>query len=646
MSEPSILDTKLRNRITRFLHTGNEIPKYYPGCWQKYFENDHFKAIDELLDKEPKNHEVVDIIVKAYKSGWCTRFETIAYALTKCLVKGHADVKEATYKAASEICTTPEKMMMFNKFTRTLKTGNGRGWCKHVKEWYTKKDPMELAKEMTRVRGRHGRSHKILLKKSHVKIAENDHARDAVVKYAIFGLKRAKKELSNAEGTKEIFDYIQKVEDMRHCEDPVAAAAMAVEHKFTLDHVPGHLLTSQDVWNAVLPQMTLSELLYNIQRIHNMGYLTSDSETTAILISLLSNQDIIQNSNVTPIEVYITLCNYKKNSRPMKHEKAKIALEKQARRRARQIFDPKTQTWEWTVTRRHPKEIKHWGIDQPSNPIVISTLQKLINQTWLLNPPTNARYLITMDMRQHMFKGRHFCKSSGKIKKTAREKSKSTSIFKIIASISSQSTPSGTRDTETEEVESKKHLLAECFYNKHVTPGHAAIILALQLLKREKNVKLAVFSEDGIQLVSIDPNFSNMEEAEFVLRKANLGRVQLDAPIEWAEQTNQTFDVFVNMVDRTTRYMELDLEARGGRGPGGRFGPPPPPAKQIPDHCPVRALERYRAKTNCDAKLIVLSLASHRVETTDGNFEGVLDIVGVDEHVPKVMDAFVLGEFK
>lgn len=45
-------------------------------------------------------------------------------------------------------------------------------------------------------------------------------------------------------------------------------------------------------------------------------------------------------------------------------------------------------------------------------------------------------------------------------------------------------------------------------------------------------------------------------------------------------------------------------------------------------------------------RLIVLSLASHRVATSDGNFEGVLDIVGVDEHVPKIMDAFVLGEFK
>lgn len=41
-----------------------------------------------------------------------------------------------------------------------------------------------------------------------------------------------------------------------------------------------------------------------------------------------------------------------------------------------------------------------------------------------------------------------------------------------------------------------------------------------------------------------------------------------------------------------------------------------------------------------------MSLASHHVGTTDGTHEGVLDVVGIDEHVPKVIDAFVLGQFK
>ncbi|CAG9783196.1 unnamed protein product [Diatraea saccharalis] len=630
-----IIDSGVRNRITRYLHTGNEVPKYFPGCWSshKYFELDRLTALNEVLANGMKNVEVVHIILKAYKDGWYTRFETIAFALCKCLLLGSPAVKEATYKAAAEVCRTPEQMMLFNKFTRLLKTGNGRGWCKHVKDWYTQREPMELAKEMSRVKARHGRSHKTLIRKAHIKIDPNDFARDAVIKYAIFGLKRAKQLLGDKPEAKAVLEYIQKVEDLRHCEDPVAAAAIAAENHFTLDHVPGHLLTSQDVWNAILPQFTLEELLNQIQRIHNMGFLTSDSTTTAILISLLNNQDVIKKSKVHPLAVYITFCNYKKKSRPMKHEKAKVAAEKEQRRRARQMFDATTGLWEWIVTRRHPKEVKHWGIDQPPNPGVLAALNKLIDHTWLLTPPTNVRYMITLDMRHHMFKGRHFCKTYVVPKKGKK------------VNIAAKTPQTGGGDTDNEK-KSKKRLLAECFYNRHVTPGHAAIILALQILKREKNVKLAVFSEEGIEVVSIERNFSNIEEAEFVLRKANLGRVQLDAPIEWANKNNHKVDVFINMVDRPTRFMELEQNKRGGRGEGGRYGPPPT-NNDIPDHCPVRALERYRNKQKLpNSKLIVMSLASHRVGTTDGTHEGVLDIIGVDEHVPKIMDAFVLDQFK
>lgn len=55
--------------------------------------------------------------------------------------------------------------------------------------------------------------------------------------------------LADKSEAKAVLDYIQKVEDMRHCEDPVAAAAIATANSFTLEHVPGHLLTSQDVSN-------------------------------------------------------------------------------------------------------------------------------------------------------------------------------------------------------------------------------------------------------------------------------------------------------------------------------------------------------------------------------------------------------------
>lgn len=66
MGEPATLDPKLYNRLTRFLHTGIEVPKYYPGCWtsHKYFDEDKLTVLNEIYATNPANVEVVNIILK------------------------------------------------------------------------------------------------------------------------------------------------------------------------------------------------------------------------------------------------------------------------------------------------------------------------------------------------------------------------------------------------------------------------------------------------------------------------------------------------------------------------------------------------------------------------------------------------------
>ena len=45
----------------------------------------------------------------------------------------------------------------------------------------------------------------------------------------------------------EIIKYLESVEDFKHCEDEVQASGLIEINKFTLDHVPGHLLKSEEV---------------------------------------------------------------------------------------------------------------------------------------------------------------------------------------------------------------------------------------------------------------------------------------------------------------------------------------------------------------------------------------------------------------
>lgn len=65
MGEPT-LEPELTNRLTRFLHTGNEFPRYYPGCWttHKYFEEDKLPVLPQIVEIHPGNTEAVEIILK------------------------------------------------------------------------------------------------------------------------------------------------------------------------------------------------------------------------------------------------------------------------------------------------------------------------------------------------------------------------------------------------------------------------------------------------------------------------------------------------------------------------------------------------------------------------------------------------------
>lgn len=44
-----------------------------------------------------------------------------------------------------------------------------------------------------------------------------------------------------------IVEYIEHVEDFKHCTDEIQAAILLEIYNLTLDHVPGHLLKSKEV---------------------------------------------------------------------------------------------------------------------------------------------------------------------------------------------------------------------------------------------------------------------------------------------------------------------------------------------------------------------------------------------------------------
>ncbi|KZC11497.1 60 kDa SS-A/Ro ribonucleoprotein [Dufourea novaeangliae] len=351
-------------RLSQFLYVGKEYPDYHPGNW---FNHNYFFA---------KN---------AFESNLVPNPETLVFALAVCCRQMKSEsLRHAAYAAVNKICALPQYFILFIKFTSKIskqkqldpsgssKHGWGQGLRKATNNWYLSKPPMELAKCVTRYKGRYGWKHKDIIKLSHP--VPNNPGVEVVLKYVVHGLEEIEKIYGEDSPFTEIVQYIKNVEDFKHCTDEVRAAGLLEIHKLTLDHVPGHLLKSKEVWNALIPSMNLKLLLTNLQRIHNLELLKPNSLTVSKVIDQITNEENITRDKVHPALVLVTIRDYENSGKSLTYEKRKI----------KEQF------------------IKSLPAPPKPNSKIIDALYKMLNLSFQHIQPTGLRYMVTIKMNKGM----------------------------------------------------------------------------------------------------------------------------------------------------------------------------------------------------------------------------------------------------
>ncbi|KAI4488412.1 hypothetical protein M0804_005260 [Polistes exclamans] len=328
-------------QMSAFLYVGKELAIYQPEnlIAHNYFLAIHLECIEKLAADEKKPLLPVEIILKAFESNLVPHFETLIFALAVCCKQVYSEsLRHAAYSIVGKICSLPEHFILFIKFTSELSKrkismlhpvkpshGWGHGLRKTVNNWYLSKEPLELAKCVTRCKGRHGWKHKDIVKLSHPHPDTTE--KEVILKYIIHGLDKTKKFFADNSNVQELIEYIERIENFKHCNDIVQAAGLLEKYELTLDHVPGHMLKSTEIWNSLVPSMDLHTLLSNLQRIHNLGLLKADAPIIDKIIDEITNKDRLACSNIHPIFIYITLQNYLHSGKPLSYEKRKMKVQ-------------------------------------------------------------------------------------------------------------------------------------------------------------------------------------------------------------------------------------------------------------------------------------------------------------------------------
>lgn len=162
-----------KERFKRFLYTSSEEPRYVTGNPEKhnYYNSEVIPSIREILQSQ--NPEVLLNIIELVNSeNLLPRRETIFIALAYAAVTNQTvkDVfRHKIYTTLLNVCRCDEELFLFVKYYIKHKKTFSSALNKAVTTYYTKKDPLDLAKRVSAHKGYHGWKHKDLLKLSHCK---------------------------------------------------------------------------------------------------------------------------------------------------------------------------------------------------------------------------------------------------------------------------------------------------------------------------------------------------------------------------------------------------------------------------------------------------------------------------------------------
>ncbi|XP_072765647.1 RNA-binding protein RO60 [Anoplolepis gracilipes] len=378
-------------RLSRFLYIGKEYGNYQPGYWfaHNYFIIKNVPSIEELAGNEEKQLVPMELIIKAFESNLVPHLEALIFALAVCCRQNKSEtLRNMAYNNIAKICASTQDFILFIKFASKLSKekeldyitqGWGQGLRKAINNWYLSKEPLDLVKCVTKYRSRYGWKHKDIIKMAHP--SANSPEKGVILKYIIYGMVKTKAALgdqSENPNINEILKYIEDVENFKHCEDEVQAAALLETYGYSLEHVPGHLLKSKEVWNSLISSMDIVTLLNNLQRISNLGLLESDGLAVEKVIEQLTNAEHIAQSKIHPALIFITLKNYENSGKPLSYEKRKI------QEAAKKPLPP---------------------VPYP-NIKVLGALRKAFDLSFTHQQPTNLRYLVTISMNKMMLEGR------------------------------------------------------------------------------------------------------------------------------------------------------------------------------------------------------------------------------------------------
>lgn len=284
------------DRLDRFLVLGTEGGSYYVG--ERKLTKDNAKNIQKLINKD--GVKVVNRVVEMSQEGRAPKNDTALFVLAMASAAESEETRAAALAALPQVARIGTHLFHYAQYVEAFR-GWGRALRRAVGNWYNQKDFDQLLYQVVKYKQRDGWSHRDLLRLAHPKAPTNEHN----ILYSWIADPN-----SIDFGDDEKFARLRAAIQLGTETDVKTAINLIEEFNLPREVLNTGLLKSKKIWEALLQKMPATAMLRNLGKMSSLGLLSPMSDASKLVISNLTNLDILKRARIHPLAVLVAMNTY------------------------------------------------------------------------------------------------------------------------------------------------------------------------------------------------------------------------------------------------------------------------------------------------------------------------------------------------
>lgn len=237
-----------------------------------------------------------------------SRSEPMLLALALASATDDDLTRRAALTALPRVARTSRDLFLFATFVQGLR-GWGRGLRRAVGAWYNDRSPEGLVEDVLTTPAHAGWRHADLLRLGHPKAPTPTH--DMIYRWLVTGDLPGATQSDPAEpAAQRLLARLTATTRLAGETSPNQAAALIGAHRLPLANVPEAMRRAPVVWEALVPHLSLPDLLTSLPEMASIGGLDPDAGSLDAVRHRLSDGDAIASERIEPLAVIAALRSY------------------------------------------------------------------------------------------------------------------------------------------------------------------------------------------------------------------------------------------------------------------------------------------------------------------------------------------------